>query len=135
MSHRVWDDDGDFVLIEAAYNLPRWLNPDRAHNRVWWHAGRLHIVPPPSPAHPTLPHAPTIQQALATVRGEAIDTTVDDSITATLDRRMAGTLDQSTNCQTTTNDHHHPSHATMQGCQSRRVACSTTPHTHSYQCA
>jgi hypothetical protein len=31
---RVWDNDGEFLLIEAAYALPRWLKPDTAQNRV-----------------------------------------------------------------------------------------------------
>jgi hypothetical protein len=25
VSARIWDNDGEFVLIEAAYALPRWL--------------------------------------------------------------------------------------------------------------
>jgi hypothetical protein len=28
------DTDGEFLLIEAAHHLPRWLNPDVADNRV-----------------------------------------------------------------------------------------------------
>lgn len=31
---RVWDNDGEFLLIEAAYSLPRWLKPEAATNRV-----------------------------------------------------------------------------------------------------
>lgn len=31
---RVWDDDGDFLLIEAAYVLPKWLNPETVKNKV-----------------------------------------------------------------------------------------------------
>jgi len=30
----VRDTDGEFMLIEAADHLPRWLNPDTAENRV-----------------------------------------------------------------------------------------------------
>lgn len=30
---RVWDNDGEFLLIEAAYSLPRWLKPETAANR------------------------------------------------------------------------------------------------------
>lgn len=42
---RVYDTDGEFLLIEAANVLPRWLNPEVAENRVrrlnpfdplWW---------------------------------------------------------------------------------------------------
>ena len=31
---RLEDTDGEFLLIEAAKSLPRWLNPDMADNRV-----------------------------------------------------------------------------------------------------
>jgi len=30
------DTDGQFLLIEAANALPRWLNPDVADHRVCW---------------------------------------------------------------------------------------------------
>ncbi|GAA5854531.1 hypothetical protein JCM9279_000833 [Rhodotorula babjevae] len=39
------DDDGEFLLIEAADSLPAWLTPQNAANRVWIHQGRLHLVP------------------------------------------------------------------------------------------
>ena len=38
---RVWDDDGEFLLIEAADHLPPWADPDTCDGRV----GR----PPPLP--------------------------------------------------------------------------------------
>lgn len=31
---RVHDSDGEFLLIEAANHLPKWLNPETATNRV-----------------------------------------------------------------------------------------------------
>ncbi|CAH9106240.1 unnamed protein product [Cuscuta europaea] len=45
LSIRVWDSDGEFLLIETAFHLPRWLNPDNATNRVFIRTGRLHIIP------------------------------------------------------------------------------------------
>lgn len=33
---RVYDTDGEFLLIEAANTLPKWLNPEVAENRVSW---------------------------------------------------------------------------------------------------
>lgn len=33
-THRIRDTDGEFLLIEAADDLPRWLTPDNAENRV-----------------------------------------------------------------------------------------------------
>ncbi|CAN7024076.1 hypothetical protein IGI04_024073 [Brassica rapa subsp. trilocularis] len=44
-SIRVWDTDGEFLLIEAAFHLPRWLNPETSRNRVFIRGGDLHIVP------------------------------------------------------------------------------------------
>lgn len=42
---RVYDTDGEFLLIEAANALPKWLNPDIAEHRVWINNGHLRIVP------------------------------------------------------------------------------------------
>jgi hypothetical protein len=42
---RIYDTDGEFLLIEAANALPKWLNPEIAENRVWINNHRLLIVP------------------------------------------------------------------------------------------
>ncbi|KAF2752113.1 SGT1-domain-containing protein, partial [Sporormia fimetaria CBS 119925] len=42
---RIYDTDGEFLLIEAANALPRWLNPEVAEHRVWINKHRLHIIP------------------------------------------------------------------------------------------
>ncbi|GAB7361308.1 hypothetical protein MBLNU230_g1365t1 [Neophaeotheca triangularis] len=42
---RVYDTDGEFLLIEAANALPKWLNPDTANNRVWISNGHLRLIP------------------------------------------------------------------------------------------
>ena len=39
---RVVDTDGQFLLIEAANALPRWLNPEVADFRVWQKLGALY---------------------------------------------------------------------------------------------
>ncbi|KAI5479487.1 SGT1 family protein [Pseudohyphozyma bogoriensis] len=41
----VEDEDGEFLLIEAAEVLPKWVTPGNATNRVWIHRGRLHLIP------------------------------------------------------------------------------------------
>jgi hypothetical protein len=61
---KVWDNDGEFLLIEAAYAIPRWLKPDTATNRVWLRGGEVHIIPQPSGAAPNLPPFPTTEQAI-----------------------------------------------------------------------
>ncbi|KAI5466511.1 SGT1 protein-domain-containing protein [Mariannaea sp. PMI_226] len=42
---RVFDTDGEFLLVEAANALPKWLSPEIDHNRVWIHDGKLFIIP------------------------------------------------------------------------------------------
>lgn len=42
---QVQDTDGEFLLIEAANSLPKWLNPDIAENRVWISNGHLRLIP------------------------------------------------------------------------------------------
>lgn len=41
---RVSDSDGEFLLVEAANVLPKWLSPENDVNRSWIHAGQLHII-------------------------------------------------------------------------------------------
>ncbi|KAL4810083.1 SGT1 protein-domain-containing protein [Aspergillus unguis] len=42
----VTDNDGQFLLAEAAGALPSWLEPEVADNRVWLHQGELVIIKP-----------------------------------------------------------------------------------------
>ena len=42
---RMYDTDGEFLLIEAANALPKWLNPDIAENRVWINNGHIRLIP------------------------------------------------------------------------------------------
>jgi hypothetical protein len=41
---RIGDRDGEFLLIEAADVLPRWIQPENAANRVWIRAGYVHLL-------------------------------------------------------------------------------------------
>lgn len=42
---RVGDSDGEFLLVEAANVLPRWLSPEIDHFRVWIHLGKIFLIP------------------------------------------------------------------------------------------
>ncbi|KAF9731749.1 hypothetical protein PMIN02_008359 [Paraphaeosphaeria minitans] len=42
---RIYDTDGEFLLIEAANALPSWLNPEVAENRIWINNHRLLVTP------------------------------------------------------------------------------------------
>ncbi|KAL2333434.1 hypothetical protein Fmac_014647 [Flemingia macrophylla] len=44
-SRRRVDSDDDFLLIEAAFHLPRWLNPDTSLHRLFLRNRTLRIVP------------------------------------------------------------------------------------------
>ncbi|KAG8435165.1 hypothetical protein GDO86_013203 [Hymenochirus boettgeri] len=41
----VEDNDGEFLLIEAADFLPKWLKPENSANRVFFYRGKLCIIP------------------------------------------------------------------------------------------
>jgi hypothetical protein len=42
---QVQDNDGEFLLIEAADALPSWLTPENADHRLWICQGNLYIIP------------------------------------------------------------------------------------------
>eukprot|EP00897_Mesotaenium_endlicherianum_P010836 jgi/Mesen1/9781/ME000007S09836 len=91
----VHDSDGEFLLIEAAYAIPKWVKPENSPNRIFIRQGKLHIVPRPrSPAEArTLPARPTLEQALALVQGGAgagVQTAASDGVQAALGRRLQG---------------------------------------------
>ncbi|XP_044470707.1 protein ecdysoneless homolog [Mangifera indica] len=54
LSIRVWDSDGEFLLMEAAFHLPRWLNPENSENRLFIRRGDIHIIPKKSLPNPSL---------------------------------------------------------------------------------
>eukprot|EP01103_Thecamoeba_quadrilineata_P017224 TRINITY_DN6013_c0_g1_i1.p1 TRINITY_DN6013_c0_g1~~TRINITY_DN6013_c0_g1_i1.p1 ORF type:complete len:636 (+),score=127.49 TRINITY_DN6013_c0_g1_i1:55-1908(+) len=43
----VFDNDGEFLLIESALYLPRWIKPETSKNRVYLKNGELHVIPLP----------------------------------------------------------------------------------------
>lgn len=70
---RLFDTDGEFLLIEAANVLPRWLNPEVAENRVWLNSGRLLIIPldnADGPSKPS-PKAMSLEDAISTISKDA----------------------------------------------------------------
>lgn len=90
VSARIWDNDGDFLLIEAAYSLPKWLKPDTSTNRVWLQSGCLHVIPLPNKHHPTLPAAPTVSQALQIISSDSISTQANPSMQEAIKSRIKG---------------------------------------------
>lgn len=41
---RIVDSDGEFLLIETADFLPRWLEPENCQDRVYIFDGRIHVI-------------------------------------------------------------------------------------------
>lgn len=73
---RVFDTDGEFLLIEAAKVLPNWLSPENDTNRVWIHQGKLLLIPlDPSTASKSF----SLKDAL-TVITSAPDTLLDSPL-------------------------------------------------------
>ncbi|KAL8971803.1 MAG: hypothetical protein Q9183_000879 [Haloplaca sp. 2 TL-2023] len=68
---RIVDSDGEFLLVEAANALPKWLNPEVAENRVWMNDGKLLIIPR--------------QGKLDKARGQKLS--LDDALTFIQDRK------------------------------------------------
>lgn len=86
---RVWDNDGEFVLIEVSHHIPSWLRPDTSANRVWLHEGLLHIIPRPSKRYPSLPALPSLSEGLKIVRSDAVETSASSKIQQALAGRTA----------------------------------------------
>ncbi|XP_048419564.1 protein ecdysoneless homolog [Stegostoma tigrinum] len=85
------DNDGDFLLIEAAEHLPKWLNPDTSENRVYFYRGELHIIPiPQNPGELSwLPVSnPTISQALSLLNTHSDKCLAVESIRKAIRRRI-----------------------------------------------
>ncbi|KAI1751124.1 SGT1-domain-containing protein [Xylaria castorea] len=42
---RIFDGDGEFLLVEAANVVPNWLSPEIDSSRAWVHQGKLQLLP------------------------------------------------------------------------------------------
>ncbi|CAL8254863.1 unnamed protein product [Lota lota] len=93
LAARVEDNDGEFLLIEAADYLPTWLNPETSENRVFIHRGQFHILPCPSRSNAVgIPKdvVPTVPQALALLSSNAEDCLANPKICSALRKRLDG---------------------------------------------
>ncbi|NXP24850.1 ECD protein, partial [Scytalopus superciliaris] len=93
LAARIDDNDGEFLLIEAADFLPKWLNPENSENRVFFYKGELHIIPPSeTPEQDCEPCAPcpTIPEALALLAARSEDFLAAEPIRAAVNKRIEG---------------------------------------------
>ncbi|KAM6997175.1 protein ecdysoneless homolog [Tautogolabrus adspersus] len=87
------DNDGEFLLIEAADYLPKWLNPDTSENRVFLYRGELHILPCPSKSCPvgvSKDVVPSVAQALALLSNHPEACRANPKICSALRKRLEG---------------------------------------------
>ncbi|XP_026999513.1 protein ecdysoneless homolog isoform X1 [Tachysurus fulvidraco] len=89
----VQDNDGQFLLIEAAEYLPKWLDPDSSENRVFLYHGELHILPSRMRAGEAgwpRDSVPSIPEALEVLHAHGERCLADQRIRAALERRLQG---------------------------------------------
>uniref|UniRef100_A0A8C0HPS1 Ecdysoneless cell cycle regulator n=1 Tax=Buteo japonicus TaxID=224669 RepID=A0A8C0HPS1_9AVES len=94
---RIDDNDGEFLLIEAADFLPKWLNPENSDNRVFFYKGELHIIPL-SETHEQecdlSAASPTISQALTLLSTCSEEFLAAEPIRTAVYKRISGLLSQ-----------------------------------------
>ncbi|KAJ3111007.1 hypothetical protein HDU96_006053 [Phlyctochytrium bullatum] len=84
----VSDNDGDFLLIEAALHIPANLDPTNSTNRIFLYQGRVHLIPLPTAYAGTkstpspFPRTPNLdlRQALKLVRNHAEETVASKTV-------------------------------------------------------
>uniref|UniRef100_A0A803KXA9 Uncharacterized protein n=1 Tax=Chenopodium quinoa TaxID=63459 RepID=A0A803KXA9_CHEQI len=84
LSIRVWDSDGEFLLIEAAFHLPRWINPENSNNRVFIRKNEVHIIPKKK-----FPSLPTLKDALKLLIEHPEVTRASDSVQSAIKGRIS----------------------------------------------
>ncbi|XP_069548999.1 protein ecdysoneless homolog [Brachyistius frenatus] len=93
LAARVEDNDGEFLLIEAADYLPKWMNPDTSENRVFLYRGELHILPCPSKSSSvgiSKDAVPSVAQALALLSTHPEACQANPEICSALRKRLQG---------------------------------------------
>ncbi|KFP57719.1 Protein SGT1, partial [Cariama cristata] len=90
---RIDDNDGEFLLIEAADFLPKWLNPENSDNRVFFYKGELHIIPlseTQEQERDLSAASPTISQALTLLSTRSEEFLAAEPIRTAVYKRISG---------------------------------------------
>ncbi|NXV11646.1 ECD protein, partial [Cepphus grylle] len=93
LAARIDDNDGEFLLIEAADFLPKWLNPENSDNRVFFYKGELHIIPLSETDEQECDLSaacPTISQALTLLSSRSEEFLAAEPIRAAVYKRISG---------------------------------------------
>lgn len=83
---RVKDDDGEFLLIEAADYLPEWANPSICENRVFIYQNKVHLIPISLESKNTY----NILQGLYHIKNSPTLTSADENIQKAIEQRTLG---------------------------------------------
>ncbi|XP_076850683.1 protein ecdysoneless homolog isoform X2 [Brachyhypopomus gauderio] len=89
----VQDNDGQFLLIEAAHHLPKWLDPESSENRVFLYRGELHILPNrvrSGEVGGPLDPVPSVREALELLRVHGDRCLAEHGVRSALERRLQG---------------------------------------------
>ncbi|XP_072546684.1 protein ecdysoneless homolog isoform X4 [Salminus brasiliensis] len=93
----IHDNDGQFLLIEAAEHLPKWLDPDSSENRVFLYGGELHIIPNRVRSGEVgwpRDSVPSVQDALGMLHKHADRCLAEQGIRSAIDHRLEGYPDK-----------------------------------------
>ncbi|KAF4102097.1 protein ecdysoneless homolog [Onychostoma macrolepis] len=93
----VCDNDGQFLLIEAAEHLPKWLDPGSSENRVFLYQGELHILPNRTRSGEVgwpRDSVPAVGQALEVLHSHTESCLAKQPIRSALARRLDGYPDK-----------------------------------------
>lgn len=90
MCHSVVDNDGEFLLIEAANHIPNWLKPETAIHRVWVAPplGLVHIIPSDLVPHLGTNHKQAIETALNTITSTPAKSVAAQKVQNCLQKRI-----------------------------------------------
>ncbi|XP_037287508.1 ecdysoneless cell cycle regulator [Rhipicephalus microplus] len=85
---KVEDTDGEFLLIEAADHLPKWLNPETSENRVYIYRNSLHVVPLENGKASENTRVPRIDDAITIIRSPIAKTKATPAVQKSLAARL-----------------------------------------------
>lgn len=81
------DSDGDFIAIEAAEHLPRWMVDSRSSvNRLFIHQGKVHIIN--KKKEPLAHGTPSLKDAINVIRSTRYETVAKKEIQAAINEKI-----------------------------------------------
>jgi hypothetical protein len=82
------DNDGEFLLIEASEEIPAWIRPENARNRVWLRNAQIIILDSASSTQPLEDEQLSLYSALAMVLHDSYSNFVDAKVTKCISARL-----------------------------------------------